>query len=98
HCAPPPFPTRRSSDLILRMLPNKGRDRPQKVASATPRRANVDKRLREGRDLSPVRCGPRTGGVSHHCARRISRRTQVRVEQGEIDRKSTRLNSSHEWI
>src|SRR5207247_6274256 len=94
--ATPSFPTRRSSDLpadaVARDSAQAGSgsleppvgDRPARAAPGGRRGGGSARRGRNRRRLLPhARGGGRGAG---------------RVTRGEQDRKSTRLNSSHEWI
>src|SRR5207247_3762393 len=92
------FPTRRSSDLITRVVggraahalvarPREGPDGRRLLVRAPARGARA-----RGRGLLQRLAG---GLLRGHRERGVDR---LRPEPGQRDRKSTRLNSSHEWI
>src|SRR5690606_39780746 len=82
---PPPFPTRRSSDLAVRLVfwPPYAAD----GIRDEPRIAPIERALRHKVHVSANR-----GGI-HVRRRRLGQLN--RLDQPERDRKSTRLNSSH---
>src|SRR5207247_10782095 len=71
----PPFPTRRSSDLLLRRAGHRG-------SRAT---RCIRREFNDGRHVSSLSCPKFEPPNFPPCPK-------------ERDRKSTRLNSSHEWI
>src|SRR5207247_9725294 len=87
----PSFPTRRSSDLEI---VNNDLERPRLEQVE----ANSDERQKQAKNcLSPKRLiVPKDAPIDGHLNFRL-RILDFVVNYGE-DRKSTRLNSSHEWI
>src|SRR5207245_8903746 len=84
HRSPPPFPPRRSSDLLLGQAPVAG-EPPRAVdedANADPLRLDVGDRL----DAAVLR---------HHVLVALDDEEPPRRDGHRRDRKSTRLNSSH---
>src|SRR5207244_13006768 len=90
RCDPPPFPTRRSSDLELQRVPLDGvvaRGDRDRAARSERRRAYLDRGDRADAQIDRLGARgeqPGEDGVAHHLSR--------------TDRKSTRLNSSHQII
>src|SRR5688572_31535590 len=60
--------------------------------------AREGRRRAAGRDRSPDVLGRRIGAGGRVAGRRLLRRGIRRAPRGEVDRKSTRLNSSHSQI
>src|SRR5207247_8934691 len=90
------FPTRRSSDLIQSRISNAlatahefGNRFPQRhwlIRPNAPQRPQISLRYKEIRSLDPSACGQPVGPG------------RIGSPDTGADRKSTRLNSSHEWI
>src|SRR5207247_10421674 len=90
----PPSPTRRSSDLFLNQL-NSGDETPGAVNYGTWW-SPCDELINP--DTSVILSGATNTQTS--CMGHSALRTDVTVysQVRELDRKSTRLNSSHEWL
>src|SRR5207247_10400538 len=93
-----PFPTRRSSDLVTLSVET---PRTRVIAGIGLRAPAAETRARTETVPAPPRSAPelRFDSLVAHCTRREWQpQPGKNVFSNAADRKSTRLNSSHEWI
>src|SRR5207247_11071279 len=91
------FPTRRSSDLLIKMVGDEyEKARPGTVVKSAHVGMSASNTYVFMSEVLP-RAIKKYGGVDADALRKAALEVDI-PEGGTIDRKSTRLNSSHEWI